>query len=131
MSACLKLKEIRASRNFIVVLRLSKSNVVSLDFSGNKLKTVEISSCFPLETLKLSENELSDFPNLSTVPSLKTIDLSHNQIATLPEAYNFSSLANLNLAYNKIRMPIPSALFTTTMISNLLLMGNNVTQVEV
>ena len=82
---------------------------------------------FRLETVDLSHNHIAEFPTMKNLPNMTTLNLSNNRICELPNGYNFPKLTNLNLAHNGISK-VPPQIFSETILTNLLLTGNTVSQ---
>ena len=78
---------------------------VSVDLSGNAIATCTGFPSLPdLTSLGLSNNELTEFPDLRpVVASIISLDLSHNAISSFPaEFMSLSNLQSLNLNENNL-----------------------------
>jgi Leucine-rich repeat (LRR) protein/serine/threonine protein phosphatase PrpC len=73
--------------------------LITLVASSNQI--IHLPDLPHIETLNMSRNQLSTFPNLS--PQVQFIDLSCNRISDLPDPFNYPQLLTLDLSYNLIR----------------------------
>lgn len=96
-----------------------------------------------LEKIDLSNNQLAAVPaELSVLTNLQDLSLDHNLITSLPdEIGKLSKLKALSLRQNKLRVtstvftaknpqPLPQSLFTDTLLIDLNLHGNNMTNTQ-
>jgi internalin A len=81
------------------------NSVTSIDFSNNKITTLNgsgIEALSKLKTLKLGTNQLSEIPSLSKLIALEEIVLQSNFISKLPELSNNTNLKSVILHTNRL-----------------------------
>jgi Leucine-rich repeat (LRR) protein len=97
----------------------------ALDCSGKRIANAEgLQYCINIEELKLSDNVISDLPDLSALTKLHTLDLAHNSFAKLPESVlALVRLQTLNLGFNLLDM-LPSGFSALSSLRSLDLQSN-------
>jgi Leucine-rich repeat (LRR) protein len=122
-------------------------SIKHIHLSNNMLLKVPRAICSPsltkLEKLDLSRNSLVVIPSeLCSLPSLVELNLDHNKIASLPANIgNLKLLKALSLRNNQLRVtsthftnkhpqPLPKSLFTNTLLIDLNLHGNSLTNTQ-
>ncbi|NRB39490.1 MAG: leucine-rich repeat domain-containing protein [Pseudomonadales bacterium] len=93
----------------------------SLFLSNNALTELPDIGTWPaLENLDFSNNSLTELPNnIGSWQALQSLDISHNKIDSLPESMaDLSSLNMLNLSFNRLTS-VPDTLFTLPQLTQL------------
>ncbi len=77
---------------------------VDLDLSNISLQKIppDIAECHWLQTLNVSNNQISDLIPISSLTSLQTLNLNSNQISNLEPLGQLASLQTLDLSTNQI-----------------------------
>lgn len=104
-------------------VKTSYTNLVELDISRNKLKSlpVQIRQLVHLRILNVTSNELTEIPQeLYNLKELQVLSLSQNQIKVIPEELPvyLPNLVTLRVAANLIDT-LPSCLYLWTMMRHL------------
>lgn len=90
------LSELYAENNFIHALSFERLSIYILNLQKNHISTVDRSLTLlsKLKSLNISENFLSDFPDVS-LKNLEMLDLSFNNLTIIPETVSFKNFPNL------------------------------------
>lgn len=95
------LETLDCSGNKLVSLDLSKNrHLTGVDCSRNSLRSLSVAGCKELRILKCSYNSLSSL-DLSSATALESVDCSNNSLATL-NVGGCSALRTLDCSYNKL-----------------------------
>lgn len=95
------LETIDCSGNKLVSLDLSKNrHLTGVNCSRNSLRSLSVAGCKELRTLDCSYNSLSSL-DLSSATALQQVDCSNNSLATL-NVGGCSALRTLDCSYNKL-----------------------------
>lgn len=123
------------------------ASLKQINLASNSLLRVPRSLCSPLlsklEKIDLSSNELAAIPEeLAVLPNLQDLNLDRNLIVSLPDVMgNLKTLKVLSLRDNKLSVkstlftanspqPLPKSLFTETLLIDLNLHGNDMTNTQ-
>ncbi|XP_012150087.1 keratocan [Megachile rotundata] len=97
------LQKLNASRNSIAEVTdnafIDAKNLITLDLSRNKIKTLPVDVPNMLSVLKelfLSHNELGSMPNICSSMRLRYLDLSYNNIGSITNSNLCDSTSNLH-----------------------------------
>lgn len=95
------LETLDCSGNKLVSLDLSKNrHLTGVNCSRNSLRSLSVADCKELRTLDCSYNSLSSL-DLSSATALQSVDCSNNSLATL-NVGGCSALRTLDCSYNKL-----------------------------
>lgn len=95
------LETLDCSGNKLASLDLSKNrHLTSVNCTRNSLRSLSVAGCKELRTLDCSYNSLSSL-DLSSVMALESVDCSNNSLATL-NVGGCSALRTLDCSYNKL-----------------------------
>ncbi len=79
------------------------TSLQSLDLSNNQISDISfLKGLTSLQSLDLSVNQISDISFLKGLTSLQSLDLSNNQISDISFLKGLTSLQSLDLSYNQI-----------------------------
>jgi|GEM_PF-5145692 len=88
--------------------------VTGLDLSSNGLTgevPLEINALLKMNTLKLSDNQIQDLPELFDLQKLEVLNLNQNQLAGLPDFSELAALTQLEVQNNSLNFsdiePLP------------------------
>jgi Leucine-rich repeat (LRR) protein len=82
-----------------------------------------------LEYLNLSNNQLSELPDLARLIHLKNLTLPTNQLTALPKSISkLTKLETLNLGYNQLK-ELPDGIFNSADLKYIHLNNNNLTSI--
>jgi len=102
------------------------ANLQSLDLSDNNISDIgALSKLTDLQNLNLSFNQINDIEVLTGLTNLQAIDLSYNQISNIGALSNLTKLHTINLRKNQISDI--GALSSLTKLQTLILDSNHVT----
>ena len=128
-------------------------NLIQLDLSFNKLKTIDFIRYFSklsklvanqneiedlnelrnlslLESLLLNENKINNLEPLSNLTKLKNLEMNNNNIENIQHLIKLNKISNLKLKNNKIRQ-IPNGFFDSLNKLIMLYLGSNrITQID-
>ncbi|EDW01470.1 toll-like receptor 9 isoform X2 [Drosophila grimshawi] len=125
------LLELNLSRNIIQKLTKIVSNSVRLiNMSWCEISSIEntaLSSLSAIQNLDLSNNLISDIPNLMHSETLQHLNLANCRLSTIRNGTfsGFPELANLHLNGNRLTNPIPPAYFRANKFLDQIWLGDN------
>jgi Leucine-rich repeat (LRR) protein len=80
------------------------NSITAIDFPECDLSHLpeSLNNLTNLKFLSLSDNQLTELPDLSNLTSLEVLTVSGNQLTRLPDLSNLTSLTSLELNYNQL-----------------------------
>lgn len=106
------------------------SNLNTLNLSQNNISNLDsLANLSNLEVLSLNSNKITNLTALMNLPKLNDLELGINQISTLPSFENLTNLEILNLSSNQL--DDISELKTAPGLTNLSVSSNNITDISV
>ncbi|MBM5720732.1 leucine-rich repeat domain-containing protein [Listeria ivanovii] len=105
-------------------------NLNTLDLSQNNISTLDsLANLTQLEFLSLNSNKITDITSLMNLPQLKNLEIGANQITSLPSFENLTNLKILNLSSNQLSDI--SALKDAQYLTNLSVSNNHIADISV